>query len=53
MSTIADLGNGLGYLYVTEADGSTFIYNNLINDANGKITILNDGTIGEIGRAHV
>jgi hypothetical protein len=46
MSTIADLGNGLGYLYITEADGSTFIYNNISNNTNGKLFILNDGTIG-------
>lgn len=46
MSSIADLGNGLGYLYVTQADGTTFIFNSLNNDENGKELILRDGTIG-------
>lgn len=46
MSSISDLGNGLGYLYVTQADGTTFIFNSLNNDENGKELVLRDGTIG-------
>jgi hypothetical protein len=36
---IDKLGNGVGKLYVTEPDGTTYIYNDLTNDADGTITV--------------
>lgn len=46
MSTIADLGNGIGYLYITEADGSTFVNEGINNTSNGKLAVLSAGVIG-------
>jgi hypothetical protein len=43
-SVLQDFGNGLGYVYITQADGTTVI-SNIYNDANGVQTVKSDALI--------